>query len=182
MMLKIKRNFCKRSNPNLHLDLSETGNEEPEKSGGCISATNNLPSTKKKRSYINLDGECDKASPPNKTPTKIKVFETEHDDTKDVINKYEVDEIDSDRSDKYDVKHGPLDSDQTDNNICDISQSSTCKHLPSQIPPTEKKKWPQKPCVYCRKYGTRHDTRYICSSCNIALCKSPCFSEYHSCK
>ena len=53
-------------------------------------------------------------------------------------------------------------------------------HVPSRLPPTEKKKWPQKPCVVCRKYGTRHDTRYYCRMCNKALCKSPCFKEYHS--
>ena len=50
----------------------------------------------------------------------------------------------------------------------------------SKIVPTEKKKWPQKPCVLCRKkYGVRKDTRYICNLCNTALCKEPCFSEYH---
>ena len=54
------------------------------------------------------------------------------------------------------------------------------EHFLSKIPATEKKKWPQKPCVYCRKYGTRHDTRYICSLCNVALCKDTCFSDYHS--
>ena len=52
-------------------------------------------------------------------------------------------------------------------------------HLISQIPPTEKKKWPQKPCIICRRYGVRHDTRYYCNFCNTALCKEPCFREYH---
>ena len=54
------------------------------------------------------------------------------------------------------------------------------RHLLSQIPPTEKKKWPQKPCILCRRYGVRHDTRYYCKDCNAALCKEPCFREYHS--
>ena len=52
-------------------------------------------------------------------------------------------------------------------------------HILSKIPPTERKKWAQKPCVLCRKYGVRNDTRYICILCNAALCKVPCFSEYH---
>ena len=52
------------------------------------------------------------------------------------------------------------------------------KHQLVQIPPT-KKKWPQKPCVYCRKNKVRRDTRYICSSCNTALCKD-CFPKYHA--
>ena len=56
------------------------------------------------------------------------------------------------------------------------------EHQLLQIPSTEKKKWPQKPCVCCRKHGTRRDTRYICSLCNVALCKNHCFSDYHSCK
>ena len=60
-----------------------------------------------------------------------------------------------------------------------ISEDSKT-HVPSRLPPTEKKKWPQKPCVVCRRYGTRHDTRYYCRMCNKALCKSPCFKEYHS--
>ena len=61
-------------------------------------------------------------------------------------------------------------------------QNMKSDHTLSQIPPTERKKWPQKPCVYCRKYGVRRDTRYICSLCNAAFCKEPCFSEYHCSK
>ena len=55
-------------------------------------------------------------------------------------------------------------------------------HTLSKIPPTERKKWPQKSCVLCRKYGARNDTRYICILCNAALCKEPCFSDYHCSK
>ena len=54
------------------------------------------------------------------------------------------------------------------------------QHFPSQIPSTDKKKYPQKPCVTCRRHGVRHDTRYYCNFCNVALCKDPCFREYHS--
>ena len=38
----------------------------------------------------------------------------------------------------------------------------------------------EKPCVTCRSHGGRHDTRYYCKFCNVALCKDPCFREYHS--
>ena len=69
----------------------------------------------------------------------------------------------------------------SDNESQDLVKDSNCNHSLSQIPPTERKKWPQKPCVYCRKYGTRRDTRYTCSLCNVALCKIPCFNDYHSC-
>ena len=56
------------------------------------------------------------------------------------------------------------------------------EHTVSKIPPTERKKWPQKPCVHCWKNGIRNNTRYICFLCNAALCKEPCFSEYHCTK
>ena len=72
------------------------------------------------------------------------------------------------------------------NTSCDIYQNERMHdmnyvhHTLSKIPSTEQKKWPQKACVHCRrKYGIRHDTRYICILCNAALCKEPCFSDYH---
>ena len=61
----------------------------------------------------------------------------------------------------------------------DEDKDERTKHELIQIPPTERKKWPQKPCVYCRRKQVRRDTKYICSSCNTALCKD-CFSNYHA--
>ena len=57
----------------------------------------------------------------------------------------------------------------------------TCQdsHSPSRIPPTERKKYSQRRCVVCRKHGASRDTRYYCETCNVALCKTPCFEEYH---
>ncbi len=43
----------------------------------------------------------------------------------------------------------------------DEDKDERIKHELIQIPPTEKKKWPQKPCVYCRRKKDRRDTRYI---------------------
>ena len=60
-------------------------------------------------------------------------------------------------------------------NSRDIKSSDGNRHLLSQFPPTEKKKWSQTPCIICR----RHDTRYYCIFCNAALRKEPCFREYH---
>ena len=68
----------------------------------------------------------------------------------------------------------------TINYLKPVEKTSSDRHLLSQIPPTEKKKWPQKPCVICRRSGVRHDTRYCCKCCNVALCKEPCFQEYHT--
>ena len=56
-------------------------------------------------------------------------------------------------------------------------------HSLIKIPPTKKKRYPQKICVHCRQnLGVRNDTRYICTLCDVALCKIPCFSEYHRVK
>lgn len=52
-------------------------------------------------------------------------------------------------------------------------------HVSLRIPPTEKRKYPQKPCVVCTRHGIRHDTRYWCKVCNVGLCKGRCFDEYH---
>ena len=62
---------------------------------------------------------------------------------------------------------------------CEISFDKA-EHSISRISQKGKKKYPQKRCVVCRMKGTRHDTRYYCETCNTALCKSPCFKEYHS--
>ena len=190
MMLMIGRNCAKRSNPNRHPILTETGNEETEESGRCIPTASNLQLVKKKRSHTDF------TEPSAVVPCKKKLFSSRPrsievedivNDSNNVDEEDGVDEIDYGKSIENDVEHEPLENEQNDEHFSDINskeltQNSNCKHLLSQIPATEKKKWPQKRCVYCRKYGTRRDTRYICSSCNIALCKSPCFSEYHSCK
>ncbi len=65
-------------------------------------------------------------------------------------------------------------SDKDQDKIKNNQEDERTKHELIQIPPTEKKKWPQKSCVYCRRKKVRRDTRYICSSCNAALCKD-CF-------
>ena len=159
-------------------------NEEAAKSGGCITPSNNLLlPTKKRRSCKNLDGEYEEEGPSSKKfCSRNKSLETERDesDANDIVDEFGVGEIDSGRSDNK--KQKLMDPDQAERIITSkaIKPNLSCEHLPLPIPATERKKWPQKPCVYCRKHGVRHDTRYICSKCNIALCKSPCFSDYHS--
>ena len=152
-------------------------NEVAEKTGESKSTMNKEGKeelTKKKRSHEDLDEEHEKRLLPNKKSLEIGVLLSEDEDVQDIDKDHEMDEID-----RIDVKSSMLYHNETGDRFHDIGQS---QHLLTRIAPTEKKKWPQKPCVYCRKYGTRRDTRYICSCCNIALCKSSCFSEYHSCK
>ena len=61
-----------------------------------------------------------------------------------------------------------------------MSDTQLSKHSIIKIPATKRKRYPQKSCVYCRQnHGVRNDTRYICTFCDVALCKKPCFAEYH---
>ena len=57
-------------------------------------------------------------------------------------------------------------------------------HYIEFIPPTEKKKNPQRACHVCahstRKPKKRKDTRFMCSECNVSLCINPCFKDYHT--
>ena len=67
----------------------------------------------------------------------------------------------------------------------------TEKHFPSYLPPTETKSRPSRRCVVCtvpvgtkRTKGVpdtkRHETRFGCTPCGVALCVVPCFRLYHS--
>ena len=72
------------------------------------------------------------------------------------------------------------DVDESDIQPNELLKDKKEDHSLIKIPPTKRKKWPQKACVHCRqKYGIRNDTRYICTLCDIALCKEPCFAVYH---
>ena len=55
-------------------------------------------------------------------------------------------------------------------------------HIPSRIPRTGKKIYPQRRCVICSENGTPRDTRYFCKGCmeSPTLCKRPCFVIYHN--
>ena len=119
-------------------------------------------------------------------PTKIRRF------SKDEDSKIESDEIEdspNEDEDSSNIQSSSLERrysqdvkniNKNNLNSGEKKSSDGDRHFISQIPPTEKKKWPQKPCIICRRYGVRHDTRYYCKFCNTALCKEPCFREYHS--
>ena len=56
------------------------------------------------------------------------------------------------------------------------------EHIPSQIPATDKLKYPQRRCIVCsKKNGIKRRVRYYCKTCpeEPALCKYPCFRVYH---
>ncbi|GFV45445.1 piggyBac transposable element-derived protein 4 [Trichonephila clavipes] len=60
------------------------------------------------------------------------------------------------------------------------------RHFPSYVPPTPKKEAPTRYCAVCRAKRDsngkrkRKESRYMCSSCNVGLCASPCFQIYHT--
>jgi len=54
------------------------------------------------------------------------------------------------------------------------------RHKITVFPPSATKKAPYKQCRVCRKKGRRHDTKYCCANCGVALCASPCFHDYHT--
>lgn len=58
----------------------------------------------------------------------------------------------------------------------------TERHFPACIPPTQKKCNPTKRCVVCATKNQRKETRYMCDSCDVALCVIPCFKNYHTLK
>ena len=176
MVMIFKRNFPKRCVPYRNR-IVVPENIVPEKTGEDKSTMNKDGSKKlekKKNQHEDFDEELEKRLSPNENPSKFNALLSEDEDVQDINRKLEIDDID-----RIDVENSTLYHNEPGDNFHDIGHS---QHLLTRITPTAKKKWPQKPCVYGRKYGTRRDTRYICSSCNIALCKRPCFSEYHSCK
>ena len=66
----------------------------------------------------------------------------------------------------------------------------TERHFPSKVPVLGKKKHPTRVCVVCSSTNKRdHDgvqkrreSRYICATCDVGLCVTPCFQLYHTYK
>ena len=80
------------------------------------------------------------------------------------------------------IKHTSNDTKVDDNpEKCHIT-GGTNGHIPSRIPRTGKKIYPQRRCVICSENGTPRDTRYFCKGCmeSPTLCKRPCFVIYHN--
>lgn len=61
-------------------------------------------------------------------------------------------------------------------------KNSNAPHYPEYIPPNVTAngvKSPSRDCVLCRKNKKRKQTRFMCPHCNVALCRIPCFKDYH---
>ncbi|GFR25865.1 uncharacterized protein TNCT_613011 [Trichonephila clavata] len=54
-------------------------------------------------------------------------------------------------------------------------------HKMVPVPPTEKKKGGvMRKCRACSSHGVRKETSVMCANCGVALCKFPCFRNYHT--
>lgn len=62
----------------------------------------------------------------------------------------------------------------------------TERHFPSFIPATPKKENPTRYCAVCctkkddKGKKKRRESRYMCHTCKVALCVTPCFEIYHT--
>ena len=171
---RFKKNTCRNS-------LSENKISPDEKEFDKLS----IPVKRKVSSDSDHSMDDSDYSP---VPTKIGRFskdedsEIESDRIEDSTNVFQDEDSSDVRSSSIEGGYSQDVKKINKNNLNSVEKKSSDgdRHMISQIPPTEKKKWPQKPCTICRRYGVRHDTRYYCKFCNAALCKEPCFREYHS--
>ena len=109
-----------------------------------------------------VDFIINKNTEDSSTPSKLQCFDSSMSNCHDENNTSTKSTVD-----EFDTHLNSLLNDKKDHSLI-------------KIPPTKKKRYPQKICVNCRKnFGVRNDTRYICTLCDVALCKQPCFAEYH---
>ncbi|XP_076666789.1 uncharacterized protein LOC143368197 isoform X5 [Andrena cerasifolii] len=59
------------------------------------------------------------------------------------------------------------------------SQRTIESHFPEHIPSTPKKINATRRCKVCASKGLRRESRYYCSYCNVGLCVTPCFKQFH---
>lgn len=57
---------------------------------------------------------------------------------------------------------------------------STENHFPEYVPSTAKKANATRRCKICASKGLRKESRYYCAYCNVGLCVTPCFKEFHT--
>jgi hypothetical protein len=60
----------------------------------------------------------------------------------------------------------------------------TARHFPSLIPPNESNQSPRRRYYVCsnteRRAKERSDTRYQCTECDVGLCITDCFKDFHA--
>ncbi|XP_076233735.1 uncharacterized protein LOC143178781 isoform X2 [Calliopsis andreniformis] len=52
-------------------------------------------------------------------------------------------------------------------------------HFPDYVPSTPKKINATRRCKVCASKGLRKESRYYCAYCNVGLCVTPCFKDFH---
>ena len=138
---------------------------------------------KRKMTYHSTDN----SDYPPVVPTKIRRFSKDEDsemESNEIDDSLNLSQNEDNEVESSDVRctEGGFSQDVNKNNLNsgEKTYSDDNRHLLSQIPPTDKKKYPQRRCPYSRMNSTPRDTRYYCKFCNAALCKEPCFREFHS--
>jgi len=58
-------------------------------------------------------------------------------------------------------------------------EQSMVHHYPDYVPATARKICAMRKCKVCTSKGFRKETRYYCDICNVGLCVTPCFKEFH---
>lgn len=54
------------------------------------------------------------------------------------------------------------------------------RHFPSDVPSTTSGKFGRRKCVVCKINKKRTDTRYMCKICDVGLCPTHCFENFHT--
>lgn len=67
----------------------------------------------------------------------------------------------------------------------DLPGRLTGRHFPVEHPPIPNgKQKPCKRCVVCCRHTAKgkhaKESRYMCDTCNVSLCVTPCFKNYHT--
>lgn len=62
-----------------------------------------------------------------------------------------------------------------------LPQRLTARHFPDNIPQVESSKQKtRRDCIVCSSQKKRQKTFYMCLECNVPLCVTPCFKDYHT--
>ncbi|XP_056392685.1 piggyBac transposable element-derived protein 4-like [Hyla sarda] len=77
---------------------------------------------------------------------------------------------------------GEQEEEATTSSQMEVSRIVRGQHFPGKLPPTEKKRRPQKLCRVCYAKGVKKYTTHICETCpsNPGLCIGECFQAYHT--
>ena len=176
-LMEIVSNFPEEKQDNDDKEIN-IDNEEEDLNGNKEDTANDVNLKRKFNEETQEDGVKHKYSP----SLVDFLINNNPDDSAIPVPAVKLQRLDSSVSDCQENSVAPKSSDidECDNPSNEVLIDGKEDHSLVKIPPTKRRKYPQKACVHCRqKYGIRNDTRYICTLCDVVLCKEPCFAVYH---